>query len=46
MLDGLGIVHVVYPEAVAEPAVPETLPAEEETKEDALVPEKTEDEQN
>lgn len=54
MLNGLGIVKVIYPDTVDEPAVPETLPAEEATPapeagqatEDALVPEKTEDEQN
>lgn len=55
MLNGLGIVKVIYPEAdasqtpVDEPAVPEsneTLPAEEETAEDALVPDETPDEQN
>ncbi len=29
MLNSLGIVKVVYPDTVDEPAVPETLPAEE-----------------
>lgn len=49
MLNGLGIVKVIYPDTVDEPAVPEnneTLPAEEETTNDVLVPEKIEDEQN
>jgi hypothetical protein len=56
MLNGLGIVRVIYPDTVDEPAVPEsneTLPAEEEkpapapeATEDALVPDETPDEQN
>ncbi len=47
MLNGLGIVKVIYPDTVDEPAAAH---AQEETPapatEDALVPEKTEDEQN
>ncbi len=46
MLNSLGIVKVIYPDTVDEPAVSETLPAEEETKEDILVPDETPDEQN
>lgn len=53
MLDGLGIIKVIYPNTVDEPAVPEnneTLPAEEENpqpvEDDALVPDETPDEQN
>ena len=40
MLNGLGIVKVIYPDTVDEPA---TLPAEEETTEDALVPDEDDD---
>lgn len=50
MLNGLGIVKVIYPDTVDEPAVPETLPAEEEkpqpVEDDVLVPDETTDEQN